>query len=201
MPTKLSVFNDALGMLGQTVLDDADQTGEDGDTLRGHWTATVEYCHEKTGWNFAKTREELARSGTTPDHGYDYYYTLPATLMRLIYITQSGLPHDPLLDYENEDGKIATDAETVYITYVSSATVTTPGDWTNAFAHYVAAELARRAAPKINPSKEEKIDKEVRRAMSDAIGFDATQEPPKRRPMGSWSLAARGLGTNNEQGR
>lgn len=201
MPTKLTVFNDCLGMLGQKPLDSDDEAGEDGDTMRYHWDDVVQYAHEKTGWNFAKRREELSQNATAPTSGYQYYYDLPATLKRIVYVSQSGLPHDPLLDYENEDGKLATDASTVYLTYVSDETATTPGEWTNSFAHYVAAELAMRCAPKINPSKEEKIEKMVKKTLNDAIGFDATQEPPKPRPLGSWALAARGLGNNSEQNR
>ena len=200
MATKNQVFNDALALLGQPALDDAEDVGEDGDTLRANWDSVVEYCHEKTGWNFAKVRAELARSVTVPVHGYSYYYTLPAACLRVLYISQSGVPNDPLLDYEEDTGKIATDAETVYITYVSTASLTQLGNWSQAFAYYVACVLAQRCAPKINSSALDPIMREVKKAASDAIGLDATQGPPKRRSHGSWSRAARGSSSSDEQG-
>ena len=193
MPSKLSVFNDALSMCAQPPIESDTTAGEDGDQCRAHWQNAIEIAHEKTAWDFAKLRAQLARSATTPTFQYKYYYTLPADLLRILYLSETGTSNAPLLDYEGEPGRIATDAETVYCTYVSTESLTQIGRWSASFAHYVATELAFRIAPKINSSALEAIDKERRKALSDAVGLDATQGPPVRRRPGSWSRAARGF--------
>lgn len=201
MPTKLSVFNDCLGLLGQTLLDSDLDDNEDGDTLRGHWQSVIELAHEKTAWDFAKLRAECARSATEPVSGYLYYYTVPSDCLRILTVSASGIPGDNLIDWDGEPGKIATDAETVYITYVSTESLTQVGRWSASFAYYVATELAIRSAPKINASAVENITKERKKALSDAIGLDATQGPIRRRAHGSWSSAALVGRRSREQSR
>lgn len=198
MASKLTVFNDALGLLGQPLLESDDQAGEDGETLRGHWDSAIKIAHEKTAWDFAKTRAQLARQSDVPVSGYQFYYSLPANARRILWYTQTGSDLDRLIDYEGETGRIATDAQAVYCVYVSDDSLTQLGDWSESFAYYVATELAFKAAPKINQSAMESIAKERKKALSDAIGLDATQGPPKRRPMGSWAKAAR-TGYSREQ--
>lgn len=203
MPTKLSVFNDALGLLGQPLLEDPEvESNEDAITLRGHWQSVVEIAHEKTAWDFAKVRWQCARLDQTPAHGYKYYYALPPDLLRLLYVSETGQADDETLAWEGEPGKIATDLETIYITYISDASTTAVGRWSASFAYYVATELAARSAGKINSSAVEHIIKERKKALSDAIGLDATQGPVKRARHGSWSRAARGgyLNSDREQG-
>ena len=72
MPTKLSVFNDALGMLGQPLMNTDLDPGEDGDTLRGHWETKVAFAHEKTAWDHAKVQWKAPRLATKHELGYDY---------------------------------------------------------------------------------------------------------------------------------
>jgi len=200
MATQLTVFNSCLGLLAQALMDDADAAGTDGDVLRAHWDAVVDFCHEKTAWDQAKTRAILAQSATTPTHGYDYYYTLPADCLRILWLSPTGEIGDDLIHYEIETGKVATDATAVYITYVSSTSRTAVGRWSESFAYYVATELAVRAAPKLNSSALDFVTKERKKAISDAIGLDAAQGPPKQRRHGAWARAARGGTSNREQG-
>lgn len=202
MPTKLTVFNDALRMLGQPMLASDLQEGEDGRYLRAAWQTAVELAHEKTAWDFARTRWQCARLATTPVHTYDYYYAIPADCLRLLTVSDSGEPGTALLTYAVDQGKIATSATTVYITYVSDSSEAAVGRWSQSFAHYVATELALSCAPKLNSSAVDTISKERKKALSDAIGLDAAQGPPVKRQHGAWSRAARGFGCNvgREQG-
>lgn len=192
MPTKLSVFNGALAMLGQPLMSSDLDAGEDGDALRGLWEQVVELCHEKTAWDFAKLRHQCARLSETPISGYAFYYALPNDLIRLLTVSESGAPNDEITAWEQEPGKIATDAARLYITYVSDQSLTQIGRWSTSFARYVSTELAILAAPKLNSSAVEDISKERRKALSDAIGLDAAQGPPRLRRPGSWASAARG---------
>lgn len=199
MPTKTDVYNMALGLLGQTLVDSDLDTTENTVVLNGHWNSVCELCHEKTAWDFAKVRVQLARLSSTPVFGYDYYYAVPSDLLRMLTISQSGLVGDDFLDYESEPGKIATSAETLYITYVSDTSISAVGRWSASFAYYVATELATRSMAKINPSAKDDIVRERKKAASDAIGLDATQGPPQQRRLGSWARAARGFRGNADR--
>ena len=200
MATKLSVFNQALGLLAQPTITSVESTKADVRELNAHWDNVVDLCHEATAWDFAKVRAELARQVSTPTFGYSYYYSLPADLLRILKLSETGEEGDELLAYEAEPGKIATSVETVYCLYVSNTSRSQVGRWSESFARYVACELALISCGKINSSREDFIIKQLRRAKSDATGLDATQGAPQRRRHGSWSRAARGYQSNREQG-
>lgn len=197
MATQLTVYNSALALLGQTPLTSVDQNNEDGRHLSEHWQPVVDLCHEKTAWDFARVKAELARQPTGPTFGYTYYYAIPSDCLRILHVSTTGSPRERFTDWEVDTTKLATNAETVYLSYVSETSRNNVGRWSESFAYYVACELALRCAPKINSSAVELIMKERRKAVSDAIGLDATQGPPQRRQHGSWSGAARGYYTNS----
>jgi hypothetical protein len=201
MPTKTTVFNSTLGLLGQTLVDSDTDDTENTRVLNAHWNSVVDLSHEKTAWDFAKVRAKLGRLDAAPVFGYKYYYGVPADLLRILDLSQSGQIGDDLIAYEQEPGKIATNAETVYMTYVSDTSRSLVGRWSESFAYYVATELAARSMAKINPSAADLIMKERKKAASDAIGLDATQGPPKTRRPGAWARAARGsrFSSNREQ--
>lgn len=196
MPTKLTVFNDALLLLGQPMMQDPADSGEDGDQLRAAWEPSVEICHEKTEWDHAVKRWQCARLASVPTNGYYYYYAIPADALRIITVSETGEVGDDLIAYEIEEGKLATNAQTVYIRYVSDDAMNNPGRWSASFAYFVSCTMAARVAPKINQSALEHIIKERKKAQSDAIGLDAAQGPPKPRRHGMWSRSARGWGVN-----
>jgi len=192
MPTKLTVFNSAVGIMGLNLLQSDTAQNEVVRTLNTHWLPACEYCHEKTAWDHAKARANLGRLEAVPVSTYDYYYALPNDCLRVLHVSDTGDDGDDLLDYSIEEGKIATSMGAVYIVYVSDRRIDKPGAWSQTFADFVAADLALRAAPKLNPSAKDDAMKAVKRFGSDAIGLDATQGPTKLQKHGSWSRAARG---------
>jgi hypothetical protein len=199
MATKVTVYNAALALLGQTLVDSDTDDTENTRVLNGHWVSVVDLAHEKTAWDFAKVRMQLPRLDATPVFGYQFYYAVPGDLLRILSMSQSGQFGDDLVAYEQEPGKIATNADTVYMIYVSNTSRDAIGRWSESFAYYVATELATRAMAKINPSAADMITKERKKAASDAIGLDATQGPPKQRRPGAWARAARGSRFNNNR--
>lgn len=202
MPTKLSVFNEALRILGQTRLTTPDAETEHGRQLRDAYDGAVMTCYESGNFNHTIKRVELSRLGTTPAWGYQYYYGLPTDFLRVAEISASGVPNDPLVDYEIEDGGLATDSDKVYLKYVSSELlVLTPGEWSQSFADFVSATLALRVAPKVASSNIELAMEHEKRYRAKALSLDAIQNPPARRIPGRWASAARGARRNQEQGR
>jgi len=201
MATKLSVFNEALRILAQPLVASPSGPGEDLRQLNGAWDSVIRACYEIGNWNFLVTRAELARAAEVPVWGYSYYYTLPTDFSRVVEISETGVNHDPLLRYEIERGKVATNVETVYLKYISTnIAAITPGDWSQAFADYVGASLALRTAPKLNPANLELADGLVKSSRVRALSTDAIQNPPAMRQQGNWARAARGMRRNQEQG-
>jgi hypothetical protein len=202
MPTKLSIFNEALRILGQPRLTTPEAETEPARQLRDAYEGAVMACYEAGNFNHTIRRAVLARLGTTPAWGYQYYYQLPTDFKKVAEITSSGLPDDPLVDYEIEEGGLATDADAVYLKYVSSELlVLTPGVWSQSFADFVSGTLAARTAPKIASSNIELAVEWEKRHRLKALAIDAVQNPPRRRIPGRWAASARGARRNQEQGR
>jgi hypothetical protein len=201
MATKLSTFNEALRILAQPGLGSTSGNSEEHRVLNGAWDDVIKAAYEIGNWNFLLTRAILSRHASVPVFGYQYYYTLPTDFARVAEISRTGVAHDPLLRYELERGKIATDAEAVYLRYVSTnIEAITPGDWSQAFADFVGATLALRCAPKLNAANLSLADGLVKSSRVRALSIDAIQNPPAERQQGSWARAARGMRRSQEQG-
>lgn len=201
MPTKLSVFNEALRLLGQPLMSNPDSTGEDGRQMRDAYVGAVNWCFEQGSWNFAIVRQQLARDAAVPSWGYKYYYQLPPDYRRTVEISETGYPGSALLAFEVEDGKIATNAEMVYLKYISSELLTlTPGEWSQSFSDYVSAVLALRTCPKLNANAMNEVNAAVKSYRLIALANDAIQSPPQRRQPGAFVQAIRGNRNSYQRG-
>lgn len=201
MATKLSCFNEALRILGQPLLTSPDQAIEDAKQLRGAFDSVVADCYEAGNWNWAIRRVQLSRNATAPAFGYLYYYDLPSDFSRMVQISSSGRPDDDMTLYAPEAKKIATDATTVYLVYVSGELTALPiGDWSQSFANYVSAYLAVVCAPKLKPSALELASQLRTEREGRALSRDAIQSPPALRHPGSFVRAMRGYRFSREQG-
>lgn len=181
--SKLTIFNAAADVLGEPNLRNVDEETELARKLRSAWEPTRDSCLEEAPWNFLETRATLARLDETPEWGYQYYYGLPGDLVRILRVNDTGIERDELLTWREESGKLATDAEAVYLRYTSNKNKDKIGMWSQAFCDRLAAELAVKAAPKINPSMAETAMKLAERRRRKARQIDASQSPPlKIRP-------------------
>lgn len=188
--SRLPVLNGALALLGQPLAEDENERGEDLTLLRALWTQSVEFACERTGWDHAKRRHLCARLSVKPVFGYRYYYAIPPDCLRILTVSETGDPHDDLIEYEIEGGRIAANVETIAITYLSDVSLNVTGHWPEAFAHYVSCELAFLAAPKLNKNAFANIQVERRKALAEAISLDAAGGPPWLRGPGSWARHA-----------
>ena len=85
-------------------------------------------------WNFAIKRADLARLAEVTESNWDYFYQLPTDYIRVIKMTYD--------DYEFaiEDGKLATDEESVTIQYIYR--VTNPGSFSKSFSYALSFSIA-----------------------------------------------------------
>lgn len=195
MPSKLDVMNFALTILEEPPLVSPDQAGHAAIILRANYESAVAKCLEKAPWNFGVTRVQLTRLSETPAFSYTYYYAKPADCMRILSCHDIGYDTDGFTDWRDEDGKIASNAETMYMRYVRRDLSTNPGAWPQCFADYVSADLAVRVGPRIKTGdfnyQVAKDSLEMREG--DALAFDAAQSPPKRWNQGRWLRSQRTL--------
>ena len=198
MSSKLEVWKASARLLGMESPTSDTPSNEATRAFNEAWEGVVKSCLEVGDWDCARERDELSRVLPAPAFGWDYYYAIPADSLRLVYVSQSGQPRDPLLHYEIEKGKIATNATTVYAIWISSTAIDTPGRWSENLAKYVAATLAKQCL-KLNPSAKDDVDRELKATKPAAEGVDATQNPPSFRRPGQWVSAIRG-GRSREQG-
>lgn len=68
-------------------------------------------------WNGLKKRVQLARLSDVPAYGYGYYYQLPTGFVRPVEVLTEGDA-----EYSIEIDKVATDSESVYLTYIARPT-------------------------------------------------------------------------------
>lgn len=201
MPTKLSVWNEALSILGRAPINDPEEASETTRVLADHWSRSPTMVFEEATWNCAVRRVALQRSATAPTFGYLYYYPLPADCSRIITVSDSGNEGDAFEAWTEEAGKIATDATTLYLVYVKAGVIDTPGAWTQALADYISADIAERAAPRLASDKLEHAMGMRKRRRKHALAQDAMRSPPRRLAHGQWVSARLGNIRNSEQGR
>lgn len=191
MSTRLLVMNEAARHLGEPPMNDPDEDGNLGRTLRDAWPSSVKSCFEQGQWNFAQKRIKLEKIQDKPVYGFCNYYQLPADHMRTVFMSEWGFEEGWLNQFSEESGKIATDAQSLYLRYISETYVARVGDWPQVFADFVSADLASRTQPRLNSTTQafEVCAKNLKRRKSLATTFDAQQNPPARWAPGSWVRA------------
>lgn len=199
MADKLGVINAALDMLGEQTLASVDDTSTRGLLMARMFPQATRWVFEQDSWHFAMKRDALALSASAPAWGYEYYYSLPADCYRAVAVSRSGFEHDDLTNYRIENGYVACDESGVYLRYISSDYVVSMGSWPQYFSDYVAAAIAKRAAPRLNKGAIERIDKDLRLYAKVAMGANSVIQPPAKRRPGAMVMARVGGGRFNEE--
>lgn len=209
MASKLSLYNGALRLLGERKLASLTENREPRRVLDDAWDSdALRYCLEQGLWNFATRTVELTYSPSVdPDFGYQYAFDKPTDFVRLVGISLDEYFASPFNSWTDEAGFWFCDNDTIYVRYVSDD-ASYGADyslWPETFAKYVEGFLAMEVAPRIlqNAAKEDKIDKMLRKLLTDARSKDAMNEPTKFLPPGSWSRSRagkRGVFTNRGNG-
>jgi hypothetical protein len=137
-------------------------------------------------WNFAVKRAKLARLSETPTYEYTYAYSMPDLWLRTILVADND-HGDGYIDYKEEDNKILTSAEDVYMKFVSK--VTDPNIMTPDFRELIAMQLAVEGAINITNSRSmsDYWKDEFKSAKIKAKSTDSLGDRPDIRPQGSWA--------------
>lgn len=198
--TRLSLYNGALLECGERDLASLTEAREPRRLLDRVWdNGAVDYCLGQGQWAFARRSTQLAPStSVTPGFGHSHAYLQPTDHIRTISLTTDEYGKAPLLDYVPEGDYWYTDAEPIYLGYVSNH-ASYGGDltrWTAEFVRAVECYLAARIIKKLTQSEDKEAAMEKKAAMlfMRAASGDAMENPTKFPPSGSWVNSRRGSG-------
>jgi hypothetical protein len=197
MTTKLFIYNEALGHLGERQLASLNEPREPKRVLDSYWSDVVAFCLSQGLWKFAKRTVQIDHdTAVTPQFGFNYCFAIPSDWVRTIVVSTSPNMDPPLLQFSGEAGFWYANLTPIFVSYVSNDPTygMNIGMWPEHFVDYVALRLARQACLRITNDKELKasLQKDEDRARRVAKAEEAMDEPPGLPPVPFWARARRG---------
>jgi hypothetical protein len=188
---KLSLYNDALNMMGERTLASLNENREPRRVLDVNWPKAVKYCLEQGQWKFALRTSKLTFSpNVNPAFGYRHAFERPDDCVRTAKMCTDEYLNVPLLSYGEEAGWWFADLEEIFTSYVSDHVDfgNDLGNWPETFTKYVATHLASESALRITQSEKMvlKLEKDLKTAKKNALSKDALQGPTQFLPQGTW---------------
>jgi len=146
--TDVQICNVGLAMLGLKRISSLTSDQREAVACNLHYQSSVNEILAEHEWGFAKKRATLAQSADTNLTGYDYLYTLPSDMVRLIALDEDG---ELVTEYAVEGGKVAADSETLRALYV--AEVSDPNRFPPQVARTISMLLAYNLAIEFQQSR------------------------------------------------
>jgi len=193
MATQLTLYNEALRVLGETRLASIAETRPVRYTLDDVWNGGgVKACLEQGLWNFATRSVEIAQdSDLTPAFGMRYAFSKPTDYVRTAAVCSDPNFREPVLRYADERGYWFCDLDTLYISYISDASELGSDLtlWTPAFATFAAHYFAKQVAPTFVKDKKRLalIFDQEKKALNMARNSDAMNEPTQIPSPSNWT--------------
>ena len=206
MPTKLSLYQGALRLLGERKLSGLSENREARHLLDDVWDdGAVDDCLQAGQWKFAMRTRMLDYSPSVqPDFGYQRAFDKPTDLIRIAAVCCDEYFNVPLVNYSDEAGYWFSDLDTIYVKYVSND-ASYGGDyslWPPNFTKFVQAYMANEIVTGLTNAQAKKEDtrREAAETLAASLATDAQAGPPEFAPRGSWVLA-RGNRFSRNNGR
>lgn len=202
---QLSLYNEALDLLGERRLASLTENREPRRRLDGVWNEnTKDYCLELGLWKFATRAVKLDHNSTiTPEFGYTKVFARPSDFVRTVALCEDENFDSPLTRYSQEGGIFYADLSPIYLKYVSkdSSYGYNLSLWPQTFVRLVACYMAKRVCKALTQSgsNEDSLEIEFKKLLADAKSKSAFEESTKFLPLGGWSSARMGQG-NIERG-
>ena len=208
MASKLSLYNGANLILGERKLATLSENRPSRRRLDSVWDdGGVKFCLEQGLWNHAMNTISLSYSpSVTPPSGFPYIYAFdkPADWCRTALISDDGQFCNKAFDFEDQGAYWFANPETIWVKYVSDDALF-GGDlslWPEKFTTYVEHYFAWKICKATTNSNTDKdlIEKDLRKALTNARATDAMNESPKTLPPGTWSQSRRGGRSSSDGG-
>lgn len=194
-PTKLSIFNDVMNILGGRTLTRITDTAEPATVLNGLWDHVRMYCLEQGRWKFAEREVLLTPSLTElPTFGFRSAFEKPADFVRVNEISSDEYFSTPIFQIHERGDFWYCDLDELYIRYISNdnAWGFDLTKWPESFVTFVTLYLAVRAAPRLAPRLKPELIRiggnvDLDGAKKNALAKDAVAGPTQFIPEGRWS--------------
>lgn len=198
MPSKLTIYNGALNIIGERKLSSLTEDREARYKLDDIWdNDLIDRVLQMGQWNFAGRSIELQASpSVTPSFGYQYGFDKPTDHIRTMGIANDEYFKIPLTEYSDESQWWFADVETIYVQYVSNDTQyggdlsLWPFNFTEMVEHYMAYKVAPRLTGMDMDS--DALLAKWKLTSREAKAVDAMESPTQFLPRGSWSNSRRG---------
>ena len=195
MPSKLTIANGALRLLGERSLSQNELTNGSREPARLFNTiwadGGLDACLEAGMWKFAKRTVML---DTTPSvastFGYQYAFEKPEDFVRIIGVWQDEMLTTPYIDYREEGGFWWATRETMFVAYVSNdaAFGLDYSLWPQSFVKFAQAHFAAEMAGPVS-DKAQELAKFRKQYLTEALSRDAMADPTRLVPAGAWARA------------
>lgn len=197
-PTKLQLYNQALGMIGEGKLSALTDNRPERYALDDIWDQDpIKQMLEETYWEFAtRTLEWNYNSAIEPAFGYSRAYDRPANYVRTVSLCTDEFFNEPLTDYHIEAGYWFCDIDIIYLRYISDSDDygRNMSLWTELFRNCVATKMAKELAIRLTKSQTIKdgIEREHNKYLRDAKSLNAQEKPTQYLRPGSWTRSRTG---------
>jgi hypothetical protein len=176
--TQLSLYNEALLLVGERELTTVTDDVEARYRLDTAYANGVDYCLELVAPVFARKTSKLTTYTTSSQHAYDNVFTLPTDYISMVELYSDEKLDQPISRYIVEGGTLACNYTTIYLRYISNGYALSL--WDRSFAQVVAAYLAKSVAPRIASDEMERVSADFTSRVQEAIALRQSKEPDKR---------------------
>jgi hypothetical protein len=197
IPTQLSLYNQALRLVGETKLASLTANRPERYALDSIWDEDpIKQMLEEAQWTFAiRSLEWNYDSSVTSDFGYLYAFTKPDNYVRSAAICSDEYYKEPITAFSDENNYWSCDYQTIYVKYVSDNALfgRDYSLWTELFRTCVATKMAAELAISLTKSQSimDNLNMRLKKSISDAKNLDAMNEPTRFPPAGNWTRARR----------
>jgi hypothetical protein len=176
---KLTLYNDALLLLGQRFLSAVDEDREPRYLLDHAYDAGAsDYCLQLVKPRFATVTTKLNSPSTSSVHDLDSVHALPADFLEVVGVYSDSKLDQPISRYIIDGTTLACEYDTVYLRYTSNGGAITT--WTPSFDKVVAAYLAQYIAIKVSPDDLGALVEHFNSTAKAAAELEGEKEPAKR---------------------
>jgi len=189
--TKLSLYNDALLLVGERALSsdtedvpvryDLDRAYDDPDAN--------DYCLELVKPKFAMLVGKLSPGTVATNHGLAQTYAFPAAYIAFVEVYDTAELDEVIHRYIIEDRTLYCDVDTnIWLRYIQSGIAL--ANWTPTFASVVACYLAKSIAPRVAPQKLISLEELFLSRVQAAITLEGAKETQPRPPSSTVTLTS-----------
>lgn len=182
--TKLGIYNEALGLIGERPLTALGGTLETEAALNAVWdNGAVDYCLSLVRPKFATLMAKLTVYTTDTDHSFNVF-ALPADYLSIVSLYQDNTLDRPTDRYFIEGRNLSCSYTTVYLRYNADNTIAIPSGTTftkltPAFVRVLVAHLAAEISTIFSSDETPKIQGIFDRRVKDAVTLEQEVEQPR----------------------